>query len=75
MNSFSDIIDAFDGHFAAAIGIEDSHARTMRARNSIPATRWGATIDAAQRLKIRGVTLELLARLEAAKIKSRKSNQ
>ncbi|WP_024516797.1 hypothetical protein [Bradyrhizobium sp. Tv2a-2] len=75
MDSFSEIIDAFHGQFAEAIGIEESHARTMRARNSIPSTRWQATVDAAHRLQIQGVTLEVLARLEAAKIRSKESAQ
>jgi len=69
MNSFAAVIDAFNGRFAEAIGIPDSHARTMKARGSIPSTRWAATVEGAQRLGIEGVTLDLLARLEAEKAK------
>lgn len=75
MNSFSAVIEAFDGRFAEAIGVEESHARTMKARDSIPSTRWMATVDAAQKYDIRGITLELLARLDAEKSKQREVAQ
>ena len=75
MNSFSAIIEAFDGRFAEAIGVEESHARTMKARDSIPSTRWMATVDAAQKLGVNGVTLDLLARLDAEKSKQREVAQ
>lgn len=75
MNSFSAVIEAFGGQFAQAVGVEESHARTMKARNSIPSTRWAATVDAAQRLGINGVTLDLLARLDAEKSKQREAAQ
>lgn len=75
MNSFSAVIEAFDGHFAEAIGVEESHARTMKARDSIPSTRWMATVDAARRLGVPGVTLDLLARLDAEKSKLREGVQ
>jgi hypothetical protein len=75
MNSFSAVIEAFDGRFAEAIGVEESHARTMKARDSIPSTRWMATVAAAQNLGIEGVTLDLLARLDAEKSKVREAVQ
>ncbi len=75
MNSFSAVIDAFGGRFAEAIGVEESHARTMKARDSIPSTRWIATVDAAQRFGVDGVTLDVLARLDAEKSKTREVAQ
>ncbi|GEC56806.1 hypothetical protein [Bradyrhizobium phage ppBeUSDA76-2] len=75
MNSFSAIIDAFGGRFAEAIGVEESHARTMKARDSIPSTRWMATVNAARDLGVSGVTLDLLARLEEEKAKPREAAQ
>jgi hypothetical protein len=75
MNSFSAVIEAFEGRFAEAIGVEESHARTMKARDSIPSTRWMATVDAAQKLGLSGITLELLARLDAEKSKLRELAQ
>jgi hypothetical protein len=75
MNSFSEIIEAFDGRFAEAIGVEESHARTMKARDSIPSTRWKATVSAAQQLGVPGVTLDVLARLEEKKAKPRETTQ
>jgi len=71
MNSFSAVIEAFGGRFAEAIGVEESHARTMKARDSIPSTRWMATVDAAHKLGVEGVTLDLLARLDAEKSRPR----
>jgi cellulase/cellobiase CelA1 len=75
MNSFSAVIEAFSGRFAEAIGVEESHARTMKARDSIPSTRWMATVDAAQKLGVEGVTLDLLARLDAEKSRPREVAQ
>lgn len=69
MNSFSEVIEAFGGRFAQAIGVPESHGRTMKARDSIPSTRWLETVTAARDLGIDGITLDLLARLDAAKIK------
>lgn len=41
MKTFSDVIDAFGGPnpFGEAIGVAPSHARTMKARDSIPPAR------------------------------------
>ncbi len=67
MNSFSSVIDAFGGpaKFGDAIGIPDSHARTMKARDSIPADRWSKVVAAAEERGVEGVTLEKLAELAA----------
>lgn len=75
MNSFSAVIEAFGRRFADEIGVEESHARTMKARDSIPSSRWVATVDAARRLGVPGVTLDLLARLDAEKSKQREAAQ
>lgn len=75
MESFSAVIEAFGGRFAEAVGIEDSHARTMKARDSIPSSRWMATVEAARRLGVNGITLDLLARLDAEKSRPREAAQ
>lgn len=75
MNSFSQVIDAFGDQFAQAIGIEESHARTMKARNSIPSTYWLRVAKAAEERSLEGVTLESLARLEEDKAKPREAAQ
>ena len=69
MQTFSDIIDAFGGTraFALAINIPESHARTMKARGSIPAERWSRLVQAAKEHRVRGVTLEVLARIAASR--------
>jgi hypothetical protein len=67
MNSFSQVIEAFDGQFAQAIGIEESHARTMKARNSIPSTYWLRVVKAAEERSVIGVTLESLAQLDESR--------
>jgi hypothetical protein len=74
IESFSAVIDAFGGagQFGEAIGIPDSHARTMKARDSIPAARWNSVVEAADRLKIDGISFKLLADLEEARAKSKK---
>lgn len=67
METFPQVIDAFGGApgFAAAIGIPESHARTMKARASIPADRWSRVIEAATERNLDGITFELLARIAA----------
>lgn len=69
MGSFSDIIDSFGGatEFAAAIGISASHARTMKARDSIPAARWLAVADAARLRGLSDVSIEAMASIEAGR--------
>jgi hypothetical protein len=76
MNSFSEVIAAFgNSAFAEAIGVEESHARAMRSRDSIPSTRWLATVNGAKKMGIKGVTLDVLARLEPGKNKKREAAQ
>ena len=72
MNSFVDIIDAFGGAapFGGAIGIPDSHARAMKARNSIPDGYWLKTVEAARERSIENVTLESLAALAATRLQA-----
>lgn len=70
MKSFVDIIEAFGGAapFGEAIGIPDSHARTMKARRSIPDGYWLRTIEAAQERNIDGITLESLAMIARVRL-------
>lgn len=72
MNSFPEVIAAFGKQFANALGVEESHARAMKARKSIPSTRWIDTVNAAKKLGIKGVTLDVLARIDAATAKNKK---
>lgn len=69
MAKLTDIFDAFGGatRLAEAIGISPIHAQTMKTRRSIPSGYWLAIVKAAERKKIRGVTLEKLATLHASK--------
>jgi hypothetical protein len=71
MQNFSSVIDAFGGapSFAEAVGVSGSHARTMKARNSIPPAYWQRTVAAATLMRIPNVTLDLLARLAAKDIR------
>lgn len=50
-------------NFATEIGITRKHAQTMKDRGSLPPEHWPATIEAAKRRRIKGVTTELLFRL------------
>ena len=63
MNSFGEIIDAFGGPgpFGEALAIPASHARTMKARGSIPPAYWPEVVEAAVQRCIPGINLELLA--------------
>lgn len=69
MESFAAVIDAFGGPgpFQRATGISDGHARTMKARESIPPEYWPEIVAAAAREGIPGITFETLARLAARK--------
>jgi len=61
--SHASIIDAFGGPaaYAAAIGIPDSHARAMKARDSIGPAYWRRTALAAAARKLAAVTFERVA--------------
>lgn len=65
VESFNSIIDAFGGAaaFSAAIGIPNSHARTMKARGSIPPCWWPQVITEARARGLVWVTYEGLAAL------------
>ncbi len=69
MNTFADLIDALGGTtaFAEGIDIPASHARTMKARNSIPPEYWRATLRLAEEKGAAGVNAEALMRMRAAK--------
>ena len=65
MDSFAAIIDAFGtAKLAVALGLEESHVRTFRARDSIPPEYWGEVIAASP---VHGIALtwEKLAALRA----------
>jgi hypothetical protein len=65
--SHAEVIDAFGGphKFAEAIGVETSHARAMKTRNSISPDYWPEVVEAAAKMSppIAGVTMERLAQL------------
>lgn len=67
MDSFSAVIDALGGaaSFGEGIGVSDSHARTMKARDSIPPAYWEKTVALAVLRGVQGVSFALLARLSA----------
>ena len=71
MESFSDVIRALGDPpgFAKAVGVAESHARTMKARDSIPPEYWQAAVAHAASRGIEGVTLDLLAALAARRRK------
>jgi hypothetical protein len=56
---------------AATIGVDASHVRTMKARDSIPPTYWQAVVATAAERGLDGVNLELLAGLAAEKRRQR----
>jgi hypothetical protein len=69
MRTFGLVIEAFGGpaKFGTAIGIPAGHARVMKFRDSIPPGYWPAIVSAAIRLRITGITFEMLASCSARK--------
>lgn len=63
MDSFSDVIDALGVSVVASIlGIAENHARTLKARNSIPPGYFRRLVES-EPGKERGITFDLLHRL------------
>jgi hypothetical protein len=75
IRSHSAVIDAFGGpsSYAVAISIPDSHARAMKARDSISPAYWRRTASAAVARQIRGVTFLRLAEIAASAAEARLS--
>ncbi len=71
MKRFSDIVDDLGGAapFAALLGIPESHARTIKARDSIPPEHWPRVVEAARERGIDGVTFEALSEMRSARFK------
>lgn len=78
MKTFAAIIDAFgvpDGPpagkgvaiIAKALRLDESHVRTMKARNSIPPEYWGALIELADDLGIEGLDYKKFRQLREAR--------
>lgn len=67
MNSFSDLIGQWPSiqDFSADIGVVAAHGHTMAKRDSIPPDYWPATVKAAEKRGIAGVTLATLADLRS----------
>jgi len=64
MKTFSEVIDKFGiGPLSSILGVEDSHIRTMKARDSIPPEYWGPIIEAAPERGIDGLDWKLLRSL------------
>ena len=68
MESFQEIIDAVGvGALARAFGVEESHIRTMKARNSIPPEYWGDVVTAARAAALANISLEALRKMRSAR--------
>jgi hypothetical protein len=66
MDSFSDLIDEYGiKALAGLLGVNESHVRTMKARNSIPPEYWATLI--ANPPKDTPLSLEVLMELRTAK--------
>lgn len=60
MNTFSDVIEALTiAGTAAILGITESHARTLKARDSIPPVYFKRIVDSEAGTK-KGITFDLL---------------
>jgi hypothetical protein len=81
MQSFADIIDQFrcpdrphDRVLAELLGVEESHVRAMRTRDSIGVNHWSRLIKAARKHGIRGITFERLVALRDERIDWRRAS-
>jgi hypothetical protein len=77
VETFAEIIDAFGGAaaFGAAIGIPDSHARTMKARDSVSPGWWPRIVTEARARGLAWITYEGLASLAERKTAVGKQSQ
>ena len=70
MQTFSQIIDEFGvTELATVLGLEESHIRVMKTRNSIAPEHWGAIIKSRPEGKLEGLTLEALHELRLARFR------
>jgi hypothetical protein len=61
MQNFGELIDKLEvDKLAKLLSLPESHIRTMKARDSIPAEYWGQIIEAAAKAGIRGVSWKSL---------------
>lgn len=69
MNPVSDLIERFGGPstFAEAIGLPDSHVRTIKTRKSIPSDYWPQVVAAAAARGFDDVTYEALTLMHVKK--------
>lgn len=72
MDSFRSIIDKWPSlpAFAADLDVIYVTAQAMKRRDSVSAEHWPALVAAAERRGIKGVTLEALASIKAARRQS-----
>lgn len=74
MNTFAAIINAWEspGQLAEDLGEEPGTVRQWRNRDTLPDRVWKATVEAAERRGIAGVTLEVLADIAAGQARPAK---
>lgn len=65
LESFTDVIRLWPtlADFAQDIGVEVTHAQTIKNRNSIPAKYWWTLTKAAKKRGLKIINIETLARL------------
>lgn len=75
MESFGAIVDAFGiKQLAALLRVDESHVRTMKARNSIPPEYWAAIIANAPDKHRDAITFERLAEIRSRRFRPEKKN-
>jgi hypothetical protein len=68
MRTFAEVIDAFGvAVVAKMLDLEESHVRTMKARNSIPPEYWGQLIEEAPKHGIVGLDYRKFRRLRQSR--------
>lgn len=72
MRTFSDLIDEFGvADLAKILKVDESHVRTMKARDSVPPEYWGQIIEEAPKHRVRGVSWKTLKALRDSRFPTR----
>lgn len=68
MKDFSSIIDKIGvATLAKILSVDESHVRTMKARDSIPPEYWGQVLEIAPKYELRGLSYAALRKLRTAR--------
>lgn len=71
METFSGLIEKLGvARLAVVLDVDESHVRTMKARNSVPPEYWGPIIDEARHQRVAGIDWKSLKALRAVRFRT-----